>query len=292
MSLTTRSALYLSMSELADAQTAAYGGTWQSSVVKLAEICRVQNIDLGKSVAVFDGPVPIAIALVGGRGDRGWLYDIAVTPDYRGSGMASRMLRRVLDEMRADGIREVELDVAAMRSQAIKLYDRLGFERRRTYLNLAATGGDLGLERLELEPGHTLVAGLEAHLVEAYARSLQSEPAPCWDRSLASLLAYSDGYISRLLDGERELGLMHYLARPASGGDPDRVRPLFVRLAPGADAGTLAELLAATGSAAFGDMRGLTLRVALEPEGSTFAALLHELKMPLVAESYDMRLEL
>ena len=290
MAITIRNALYISMSELAEAQTVSYGGTWQSSIHKLGEIFRVQSIDLERSMVAFDGRQPVGIALVGRRIVRGWLYDIAVTPSHRHAGVGTRLMQAVMGDMRAAGIQEVELDVAAMRTDAIGLYTRLGFRQQRTYLNLAATGAQLGLDRLALAPGHTLVAGTETQLIAAYAQAQAMEPEPCWDRSLASLLAYPDGYISRLLDGEREIGLMYYLARPAEGDDPDRVRPLFVQLAPGEGAGTLAELLAGTGQAAFGDARRLTIRVALEPEGSTIARLLHELKMPAVAESYDMRL--
>ena len=292
MSIAMRSAYYLSMNDLAEAQTTAYGSGWASSPLKLTEICRVQSIDLAHSLVVFDGHTPVGIALVGGRADRGWLHDIAVAPQYRRAGMGRRMMQVVLQEMRQGGIREVELDVAAMRKDAIGLYTRLGFKTARTYLNLAATGRDLGLERIELQNGHRIVAGSEAQLIEAYAAAQETHPAPCWDRSLASLLAYPDGYISRLVDGDRELGLMHYLARPAGGGDPDRIRPLFVRLAPDAGPEVLAELLAGTGSAAFGDARKLTIRVALEPQESRLAALLQELGLPVVAESYDMRLAL
>jgi hypothetical protein len=179
-----------------------------------------------------------------------------------------------------------------MRVDAIGLYSRLGFKQRRVYLNLAATYVELGLDRVEMTTGHQITAGIEAQLIEAYGTAQKTEPDPCWDRSLASLLLYPDGYISRLLDGERELGLMHYLARPAGGGDPDRIRPLFVRLAPGAGVRELAELLAGTGRAAFGDIRRLTIRVALEPDDSTLATLLEDIHMPIVAQSYDMRLQL
>jgi ribosomal-protein-alanine N-acetyltransferase len=292
MSIAMRSALYLSINDLAEAQTAAYGRGWTSSPLKLMEICRVQTIDLGRSLVLFDGRTPIGIALVGTRADRGWLHDIAVAPAYRRSGMGRRLMQAVTHEMGQTGIREVELDVAAMRADAIGLYSRLGFKQRRVYLNLAATYAELGLDRVELSGEHQIVPGVEAQLIEAYGAAQHSEPDPCWDRSLASLLLYPDGYISRLLDGERELGLMHYLARPASGEDPDRIRPLFVRLAPGAGTAELAELLAGTGRAAFGDARRLTIRVALEPRESAFAALLKELGMPAVAESYDMRLRL
>jgi ribosomal protein S18 acetylase RimI-like enzyme len=292
MSLALRSALYVSMNDLAEAQTTAYGSGWTSSPAKLAEICRVQSIDLGLSQIVFDGRRAVGVALVGSRADHGWLHDIAVAPEYRRSGVGKRLMQAVFDAMRQSGIREVELDVAAMRQDAIGLYSKLGFRRTRSYLNLAATGRELGMDRTMLPPTHTVVAGSQQTLIDAYADTQASEPAPCWDRSLPSLLAYTDGYVSRLLAGEQELGLMHYLARPAAAGDPDRIRPLFVRLAPDADAILLAELLTGTGSAAFGDVGRVTYRIALEPHGSRFARLLAELKVPVVAESYDMRLAL
>src|SRR3712207_1508762 len=118
-----------------------------------------------------------------------------------------RLMRGVLDEMRAESVREVELDVAAMRRDAIGLYTRLGYRRMRSYLNLAATGREIGLDRVSLPANRTIVAGSEMQLIEAFARIQGAEPTPCWDRSLASLLAYPDGYISRLVEGEREVAL-------------------------------------------------------------------------------------
>jgi ribosomal protein S18 acetylase RimI-like enzyme len=292
MAIGLRSALYLSMNELAEAQTIAYGGGFTSSAQKLAQICRVQGIDLQRSLAAYDGRHPVGICLVGRRADRGWLHDLAVAPGYRRSGLGSRLMRAALDEMRESGAREVELDVAAMRADAIGLYSRLGFERARSYLNLAATGRELGLERVDLPATRSIGAATEMELVECYARAQTTEPLPCWDRTLASLLAYPDGYISRLMEGDREVGLMHYLARPATSTDPDRLRPLFMRLAPGAGPRDLLQLLSATGQAAFGQVADLTIRVALEPEQSTFLGLLQAIGMPAVAESYDMRLAL
>ena len=292
MSIALRSALYLSMSDLAEAQTVAYGGGWTSLAPTLTETCRVQSIDLGLSIAAFDGRNAVGITLVGRRADRGWLHDIAVAAPYRRAGVGSRMMGAVLDEMRQGGVREVELDVAAMRGDAIGLYGRLGFKRTRTYLNLAATASELEIDRTTLSPGRAVVAGTESELIDAYARCQETEPIPCWDRSLTSLLAYPDGYTSRLMEGDREIGLMHYLARAASGADPERLRPLFIRMAPGATIADFRQLLAATGSAAFGQARGLTLRVALEPEQSSLARWFREINLPVVAESYDMRLKL
>jgi hypothetical protein len=82
---------------------------------------------------------------------------------------------------------------------------------------------------------------------------------------------------------------MHYLARSAQGHDPDRLRPLFVALAPDAD-DVLMPLLAATAHAAFGHVKEVAIRFALEPEESTLARQLRSNNIPIVAESYDMRL--
>lgn len=292
MAITFRSALFHSLNEIADAQTTAYGGDWRSSATKLAEICRVQSIDLEVSVAAFDGRTPVGMALVGRRGAQGWIHDIGVAPAYQKHGTGRQMMQAVLDSMRQSNVREVELDVAAMRADAVAFYQRLGFRHHRTYLNLASTLHELKATGSHTGRGHTIVAGSETRLIVAYAEAQQREPAPCWDRSLPSLLGYQDGYISRLMDGERELGLMHYLARRASGGDPDRLRPLFVHLHAGSGPEVLAELLVGTAEAAFGASASPTLRVALEPQGTTLAQLLQALKIPVVAESYDMRMML
>ncbi len=292
MAITFRSALFHSLNEIADAQTAAYGGDWRSSATKLAEICRVQSIDLEHSVAAFDGRTPVGMALVGRRGERGWIHDIGVAPAYQKRGMGRQMMRVVLDGMRQSNVREVELDVAAMRADAVTFYQRLGFRHHRTYLNLASTLQKIKGTGSHTRRGRAIVAGSETRLIVAYAEAQKRELPPCWDRSLPSLLAYQDGYISRLMEGERELGLMHYLARRASGGDPDRLRPLFVRLHDASGPEVLAELLVGTAEAAFGESASLTLRVALEPQGTTLAQFLQALKIPVVAESYDMRMAL
>lgn len=289
MSIALRSALHLSINDLAEAQTASYGGGWSSSVPKLAQTCRVQSIDMGRSIVAFDGLLPVGVALVGRRIDRGWIHDIAVAPDHRRSGLATRMLQTVFRSMQQGGIREVELDVAAMRTDAIGFYTRLGFQLSRTFLNLAATSTELGFDQIELPAGWEIVAGTYMHLIDAYGRTQKDEPDPCWDRSLASLLTYPDGYISRLVDGDQELGIMHYLARPAHGHDPDRLRPLFIALAPGAD-DVLMPLLASTAHAAFGHVNEIAIRFALEPDNSTLARQLRTNEVPVIAESYDMRL--
>lgn len=53
---------------------------------------------------------------------------IAVHPDHRGKGIASRLIGAALDYLKEKGIREVKLTVEIVRRGAIGLYEKLGFK--------------------------------------------------------------------------------------------------------------------------------------------------------------------
>lgn len=280
------------MNELAEAQAAARGGGVKRSTQRLELLCRVQSIDLSASVVAYDGSNPIGIALAGRRADRGWLYEVAVAPAYRRRGIGSRMIQAVIEELERAGTHELELDVAASRRDARTLFARLGFKRTRSYLSFAAGGEEMGLHAVKLPPGWSIVAGSTAQLITAYSRAQLSEPEPCWGRSLASLLAYPGGRIVRLIDGDRELALIFSLARAPSGGDAALLRPLFLNWKSGVSVEALPGLIAAAAHEALGMVRDVAVRFALEPVESSVACALCELRMPVVDESYDMRLVL
>ena len=54
---------------------------------------------------------------------------IGVHPDYRGNGIGSRLVETVIDSAFKNGFERVELEVFASNAGAIRLYERLGFER-------------------------------------------------------------------------------------------------------------------------------------------------------------------
>lgn len=68
--------------------------------------------------------------------DQGELANIAVVPEFRGQGLASRLLERVLEVARGRGVTSIYLEVRASNERAADLYLGFGFEeiaRRKGY---------------------------------------------------------------------------------------------------------------------------------------------------------------
>lgn len=64
-------------------------------------------------------------------GDSAVIMKIAVHPDHRGRGIATRLIEAARDELKEKGIREVELHVDIVKRGAIRLYEKLGFKIRK-----------------------------------------------------------------------------------------------------------------------------------------------------------------
>ncbi|QEQ95698.1 ribosomal protein S18-alanine N-acetyltransferase [Neptunomonas concharum] len=68
--------------------------------------------------------------------DESELYQIAVSPDQQGQGMAQLLLNALVAELKREGIARVMLEVRASNLRAIDLYTRFGFTvdgRRKDY---------------------------------------------------------------------------------------------------------------------------------------------------------------
>ncbi|MDN8592553.1 GNAT family N-acetyltransferase [Paenibacillus sp. 11B] len=89
---------------------------------------------------------------------KGYIWGVYVSPPYRGRGLASRLLREVLERGRElEGIEQINLSVVTTNESARRLYEQSGFE---TY----------GIERNALivqEKGYD-----EAHMTYFYAERL------------------------------------------------------------------------------------------------------------------------
>jgi GNAT superfamily N-acetyltransferase len=81
-----------------------------------------------------DGP-PVGYALVHLRGPEetwatgeriGVLETLAVLPGERGRGIGSLLFERVYEELRATGVRELEVAVIARNAEALRFYERQG----------------------------------------------------------------------------------------------------------------------------------------------------------------------
>jgi ribosomal protein S18 acetylase RimI-like enzyme len=62
-------------------------------------------------------------------GLRGWIYHLAVTESLRGQGIGSRLLAAAEEQLRAAGVRQINLMVYEEDGKAEAMYLRRGYER-------------------------------------------------------------------------------------------------------------------------------------------------------------------
>ena len=65
----------------------------------------------------------------------GFIYELFVIEDFRGNGVSKRLMRTAIDHLRQDGYSEVRLSAFAG-NQAIKLYEKMGFNIRTVSMSL------------------------------------------------------------------------------------------------------------------------------------------------------------
>jgi ribosomal protein S18 acetylase RimI-like enzyme len=65
----------------------------------------------------------------------GEIESLAVLPEYRGSGIGTRLLEALEAELAADGVRDLILGVLPGNTDAIRLYQRRGYRPTWTYLS-------------------------------------------------------------------------------------------------------------------------------------------------------------
>ena len=116
----------LSIIELAELFNAGYEGymvPFRVDAAQLANMIAAWHIDLSRSrVAPGEG-----VALLGIRGERGWIGGLGVVPPARRHGIGRALMKAVLAEAPPD----VTLEVIEQNEPAIRLYKSLGFERVR-----------------------------------------------------------------------------------------------------------------------------------------------------------------
>jgi ribosomal protein S18 acetylase RimI-like enzyme len=98
------------------------------------------------------------------RGVLARLYSLAVDSEFRGRGLGRRLATDALDRLRAEGLRNVILEVEEDNTAALRLYEKLGFQKTR-YLRDYYDQGIHGWKmRCDLQPATTTAATLAAGL--------------------------------------------------------------------------------------------------------------------------------
>jgi ribosomal protein S18 acetylase RimI-like enzyme len=78
-------------------------------------------------LAVDESSKVIGSVMGGYDGHRGWVYALAVKPDHRRQGIASKLMRTLEDRLCELGCGKLNLQVRTDNTQVIALYQHLGY---------------------------------------------------------------------------------------------------------------------------------------------------------------------
>lgn len=79
-------------------------------------------------LGVFDGEELVATVMAGHDGHRAWVYYLAVQPSMHGHGLGSRVMQDAEGWLRGLGAVKLNLMVRQSNSDALRFYERLGYE--------------------------------------------------------------------------------------------------------------------------------------------------------------------
>ena len=82
----------------------------------------------GLSRVATDGPVIVGVVLCGHDGRRGYVYHLAVDPDYRTRGLGKRLLEECLHGLRGAGVKRALILVASDNPGGREFWHRRGWE--------------------------------------------------------------------------------------------------------------------------------------------------------------------
>jgi len=92
------------------------------------DIWRKLEVQRELFLVATEGEELVGTAMAGYDGHRGWLYYLAVHPDFRRRGIGETLIGRVEAGLAAIGCPKVNLQVRADNIGAVAFYRRLGFD--------------------------------------------------------------------------------------------------------------------------------------------------------------------
>jgi ribosomal protein S18 acetylase RimI-like enzyme len=78
-------------------------------------------------VAIIDKAI-IGTAMAGYDGHRGWVYYVAVKPEYRRQGIGEALMKRVEQGLKQIGCPKLNLQVRADNDAVVAFYEKLGYK--------------------------------------------------------------------------------------------------------------------------------------------------------------------
>lgn len=82
----------------------------------------------GLSRVATDGSTMIGVAFCGNDGRRGYIYHLAVDPNYRGRGVGKRLVGECLESLRRLGLQRANIMVATDNPRGREFWTKCGWE--------------------------------------------------------------------------------------------------------------------------------------------------------------------
>jgi ribosomal protein S18 acetylase RimI-like enzyme len=275
-----------SFAELAALFTRGYEGYFVPVTLAADEfehMALTGDFDLEASCVLMEGEAPVAFALLGVRGARGWVGGMGVVGGARGHGLGRIAMESVVASARALGVHVLDLEVLEQNVHAAGIYETLGFrDRRRLDVWVrepaaAAAGGENAPARAGAAEALSVEECLELH------GAFHRERSP-WQRDLDSLRHWAPR-LSAIGIREAGGGIRGWVLYRSA---PGRLSLADLAVAPGAPIAPMADVLGALFAAHAGST---TLLVNLPPE-DPFSPLLRELGATVKFRQREMTLTL
>ena len=212
----------LSRAERAALFTAAYEGYLLPFAIDeptLAFMEHAYDLVPEASLVARLGGEAIGLANLGLRGVDAWVGGIGIVPAHRGQGHGEALMRALLDEARARGVRRVWLEVIVENTAAAALYEKLGFldVRELEVWSLTGTEG-AAAETVPLAEARQRLGGAREPWQRADATverlaELDPRPAGIVVEGGAAIVRVVDGRVQLLQLGGRNLGAVVAAAR-------------------------------------------------------------------------------
>ena len=106
----------------------SYPTPWSRSMFA-GELTKSSTFCLGAYDTDTDGAL-IGYLIISRYVDAWHVMNVAVAPNYRGRGIATRLLEQLFEQTAGDGRRGYTLEVRVSNKSAIRLYEKLGFKAR------------------------------------------------------------------------------------------------------------------------------------------------------------------
>jgi ribosomal-protein-alanine N-acetyltransferase len=113
------------LTEVEEIERRAYPTPW-SRAMFASELGKPTSVCLG----AFEGEQLIGYVVNSRYVDAWHVMNVAVDPGYQGRGIATQLLERLFELTTADGRDGYTLEVRVSNADAIRLYEKLGFEAR------------------------------------------------------------------------------------------------------------------------------------------------------------------